>query len=83
MKAIEVQNRSLVALIDLIQATPAEKRHISWPEMMDTVKAANIPVKNWMHVRGALQTLINERILQREPDLYFGSGEEYIILRRS
>ena len=36
-----------------------------WSDIVESVKSAKIPIKNWLVVRGVLQWMINEQMVVR------------------
>ena len=48
-----------------------------WADIVQSVEDAKIPVKNWMHVRGVLQWMINEKIIVRVKDVH---KEQYVVV---
>ena len=49
----------------------------TWSDIVKSVEDAKIPVKNWMHVRGVMQWMINEKIIVRIKDIH---TEQYSIV---
>ena len=41
-----------------------------WSDIVESVKSAKIPIKNWLVVRGVLQWMINEQIVVRINDIH-------------
>ena len=51
---------------------------IEWSQISDLIKAKfDKPIKNWLDVRGALQILINERLVKRTNNVH---EEIYIMI---
>lgn len=53
----------------------AERDSFDWNTVLREVRAAQIPVKNWLKVRAVLQWFINEGIIQRTDSV---TEERYI-----
>ncbi|MFZ4472550.1 MAG: hypothetical protein ACOYOX_07295 [Limnohabitans sp.] len=41
-----------------------------WADIVESVKQAKIPVKNWLVVRGVLQWMINEKMVVRIKNIH-------------
>jgi len=50
-------------------------KSFNWDDLMNSVKASNVKVKNWMTVRSILQAYISEGFIKRSDNLH---NEDYL-----
>jgi len=51
------------------------RKSFNWDDLMNSVKASNVKVKNWMTIRSILQAYLNEGFIKRSDNLH---NEDYL-----
>ncbi len=50
-------------------------KSFNWDDLINSVKASNVKVKNWMSIRSILQAYISEGFIKRSDNLH---NEDYL-----